>query len=100
MFDSRNIRMFDYFTVLAQPFRESICAQAERVEAKIPQGGPYPGDRRQAWQPSGISSRLFGHGALFVVPAVARQEDRHDAPAARHESEKGKPGPAPHGQGW
>ncbi len=34
MLDSRNIRMFDYFTEFAQPFRESIRAHAERIAAE------------------------------------------------------------------
>lgn len=34
MLDSRDIRMFDYFTRFAQPFRESIRAHAERVAAE------------------------------------------------------------------
>lgn len=34
MLDGRDIRMFDYFTRFAQPFRESIRAHAERVAAE------------------------------------------------------------------
>jgi hypothetical protein len=61
MLDSRDIRMFDYFTRFAQPFREAIRAHAERLAAEEGVEVEY------IKKPKGFRKRRIRRGMLAVV---------------------------------
>jgi hypothetical protein len=70
--DSRGIRLFDYATEFAQPFRQSIRAHAERVAAD---GGIEVGRVRPGARPSFFSGDRKKKGVTPVASMlVSRQK--------------------------
>ena len=86
---ARGIRLFDY-AQWAQPYREKIRENAEAiakesgleiefiVPQELPQGRPHRGTDRGAGRSSRNDPHLLGHGAVHVLPALARQASRED----------------------
>jgi hypothetical protein len=94
--DSRNTRMFDYCTEFAKPFRESIRAHAERAAGEQGVEVEYikkpKGFRKEDAIGEIVATRGSHPGLVHIFSVMelcssdrtwARQEDRHDASAAR-----------------